>query len=257
MDCRVISAFTRVFDALCPAMTKRIDRGVSPSPAGLTRRSIFFAKAFDEEDGLVPGLNPGRSSPAMTGSAENRLVPQGGFEPSTYRLRSDCSAVELLRHDPGALISAALCLGKARRKGSGSSCPRTPLTEGGRASAPPAKVGRLLRPPPRWGGRDGGGARRKIERARAPPSPNPPPQTGEGAHRVCVFNGKGGWRDSAAQRYGRNSARMRLQPSAGGVAGSGAGSASASPLGPGSSGACTSGITAGATAVISPARGAR
>src|SRR5215831_14215663 len=25
------------------------------------------------------------------------LVPQGGFEPSTYRLRSDCSAVELLR----------------------------------------------------------------------------------------------------------------------------------------------------------------
>src|SRR5262245_33878056 len=54
-----------------------------------------------------------------------------------------------------------------------------------------------------------------------------------------------------------NSARMRLQPSAGGVAGSGAGSASVSPLGPGSSGACTSGITAGATAVISPARGAR
>src|SRR5262249_57285125 len=28
---------------------------------------------------------------------QNRLVPQGGFEPSTYRLRSDCSAVELLR----------------------------------------------------------------------------------------------------------------------------------------------------------------
>src|SRR5262249_11595083 len=28
---------------------------------------------------------------------ENLLVPQGGFEPSTYRLRSDCSAVELLR----------------------------------------------------------------------------------------------------------------------------------------------------------------
>jgi hypothetical protein len=29
------------------------------------------------------------------------LVPQGGFEPSTYRLRSDCSAVELLRRSPG------------------------------------------------------------------------------------------------------------------------------------------------------------
>src|SRR5215472_6731435 len=27
----------------------------------------------------------------------NLPVPQGGFEPSTYRLRSDCSAVELLR----------------------------------------------------------------------------------------------------------------------------------------------------------------
>src|SRR5262245_55510206 len=166
MDCRVISAFTRVFDALCPAMTKRIDRGVSPSPAGLTRRSIFFAKAFDEEDGLVPGLNPGRSSPAMTGSAENRLVPQGGFEPSTYRLRSDCAAVELVGSDRGALIWASLCLGRGRGKGNGSICPRTPLTDGGRASVTTAKVGRLLRPPPRLGGRDRGGARRKIERAR-------------------------------------------------------------------------------------------
>ena len=63
--------------------------------------------------------------------------------------------------------------------------------------------------------------------------------------------------DGTSPRYGLNSARMRLQPSAGGVAGSGAGSTSASPLGPGSSGACTSGITAGATAVISRARGAR
>src|SRR6516165_10825524 len=48
--------------------------------------------------------------------------------------------------------------------------------------------------------------------------------------------------DGTSPRYGLNSARMRLQPSAGGVAGSGA---------------CTSGITAGATAVIAPARGAR
>src|SRR5215831_5245633 len=64
-------------------------------------------------------------------------------------------------------------------------------------------------------------------------------------------------RQRQCDHYGRNSARMRLQPSAEGVAGSGAGSASVSPLGPGSSGACTSGITAGATAVISPARGAR
>src|SRR5215831_1835215 len=63
--------------------------------------------------------------------------------------------------------------------------------------------------------------------------------------------------DGTSPRYGRNSARMRLQPSAGGVAGSGAGSPSVSPLGPGSSCACTSGITAGATAVISRARGAR
>jgi len=63
--------------------------------------------------------------------------------------------------------------------------------------------------------------------------------------------------DGTSPRYGLNSARMRLQPSDGGVAGSGAGSASVSPLGPGSSGACTSGMTAGATAVIAPARGAR
>jgi hypothetical protein len=35
------------------------------------------------------------------------LVPQGGFEPSTYRLRSDCSAVELLR-----LAERALYLSK-------------------------------------------------------------------------------------------------------------------------------------------------
>src|SRR5262249_12725022 len=64
-------------------------------------------------------------------------------------------------------------------------------------------------------------------------------------------------RRGVAPRSGRNGARMRLQPSDGGVAGSGAGSPSVSPLGPGSSGACTSGITAGATAVIAPARGAR
>src|SRR5215831_21357146 len=36
-------------------------------------------------------------------SAQNLLVPQGGFEPSTYRLRSDCSAVELLRRPEGLL----------------------------------------------------------------------------------------------------------------------------------------------------------
>jgi hypothetical protein len=34
---------------------------------------------------------------------KNLLVPQGGFEPSTYRLRSDCSAVELLRRPGRAL----------------------------------------------------------------------------------------------------------------------------------------------------------
>jgi hypothetical protein len=34
-----------------------------------------------------------------------RLVPQGGFEPSTYRLRSDCSAVELLRRPQAGLLA--------------------------------------------------------------------------------------------------------------------------------------------------------
>src|SRR5262249_12912314 len=66
---------------------------------------------------------------------------------------------------------------------------------------------------------------------------------------------RGRW--GQCDHHGLNSARMRLQPSDGGVDGSGAGSTSVSPLGPGSSGACTSGITAGATAVIAPARGAR
>src|SRR5262249_44430159 len=63
MDCRGLSAFTRVFDALCPAMTE---------------------------------------------SAENLLVPQGGFEPSTYRLRSDCSAVELLRRPERAFYQTSI-----------------------------------------------------------------------------------------------------------------------------------------------------
>src|SRR5262249_24224884 len=218
------------------------------------RRSIFFAKAFDEEDGLVPGLNPGRSSPAMTGSAENRLVPQGGFEPSTYRLRSDCSAVELLRHDQGALISAALCLGKARRQGNGSICERTPLTDSACASVTTARGARLLRPLPPLRRGDREGDCKKIERARAPP-PQPSPASGGGSAPRLSLDRKA--RDSPAPHYGLNSARMRLQPSDGGVDDSGAGSTSVSPLGPGSSGACTSGITAGATAVISRARGAR
>src|SRR5262249_54239081 len=47
-----------------------------------------------------------------TAWAENRrknlLVPQGGFEPSTYRLRSDCSAVELLRRPERALYQTSI-----------------------------------------------------------------------------------------------------------------------------------------------------
>jgi hypothetical protein len=37
--------------------------------------------------------------------AQTLLVPQGGFEPSTYRLRSDCSAVELLRRPQASLVA--------------------------------------------------------------------------------------------------------------------------------------------------------
>src|SRR6266446_10111169 len=37
------------------------------------------------------------------------LVPQGGFEPSTYRLRSDCSAVELLRPHARSSKEAGRC----------------------------------------------------------------------------------------------------------------------------------------------------
>ena len=38
-----------------------------------------------------------------------KLVPQGGFEPSTYRLRSDCSTVELLRRRERCSKEAARC----------------------------------------------------------------------------------------------------------------------------------------------------
>src|SRR5262249_20951562 len=40
--------------------------------------------------------------------AQNLLVPQGGFEPSTYRLRSDCSAVELLRRPERAFYQTSI-----------------------------------------------------------------------------------------------------------------------------------------------------
>src|SRR6516165_12078412 len=78
-----------------------------------------------------------------------------------------------------------------------------------------------------------------------------------GGSRPNSLHGRTATKIGHAKNYGLNSARMRLHPSAGGVAGSGAGSVSVSPLGPGSSGACTSGMTAGATAVISRPRGAR
>jgi hypothetical protein len=40
--------------------------------------------------------------------AEGDVVPQGGFEPSTYRLRSDCSAVELLRRPERTLYQSSI-----------------------------------------------------------------------------------------------------------------------------------------------------
>src|SRR5262245_18719131 len=99
-------------------------------------------------------VTPGNDRAEMGEGVACRLVPQGGFEPSTYRLRSDCSAVELLRRDQGALISAALCLGKARGRGNGSICQRTPgkiacalVSE--RASVTTDRHARLLRPLPR------------------------------------------------------------------------------------------------------------
>jgi hypothetical protein len=39
---------------------------------------------------------------------KNLVVPQGGFEPSTYRLRSDCSAVELLRRPERAFYQTSI-----------------------------------------------------------------------------------------------------------------------------------------------------
>jgi hypothetical protein len=51
----------------------------------------------------APGGNAGGED-----RRKNRLVPQGGFEPSTYRLRSDCSAVELLRRPERALYQTSI-----------------------------------------------------------------------------------------------------------------------------------------------------
>jgi hypothetical protein len=46
--------------------------------------------------------------------ARDLLVPQGGFEPSTYRLRSDCSAVELLRRPQAGLVAKKAAAVEAR-----------------------------------------------------------------------------------------------------------------------------------------------
>ena len=48
-------------------------------------------------DGLWTRVNALMAHAGYAVLARDLLVPQGGFEPSTYRLRSDCSAVELLR----------------------------------------------------------------------------------------------------------------------------------------------------------------
>src|SRR5438034_1219623 len=123
---------------------------------------------------------------------------------------------------------------------------------------PPHALG--VFPSPLWGGVGGGGSyvRQRWRVTCTTPLPSPPPQRGEGADRGrCSDGSLQQEKLNARKRYGRNSARMRLQPSAGGGAGSGAGSSCVSPLGPGSSGGGTSGITAGTTGVISRPRGAR
>src|SRR5262245_66607619 len=106
------------------------------------------------------------------------LVPQGGFEPSTYRLRSDCSAVELLRPDQGALISAALCLGKARRRGNGSIYRCTSLTYSARASVTTDRDVRLLPSPPPFTGEGQGGGMQKDRACAFTPSPTLPRKRG-------------------------------------------------------------------------------
>src|SRR5262249_12715016 len=55
---------------------------------------------------------------------ENRLVPQGGFEPSTYRLRSDCSAVELLRRPERAFYQTSIKQAARCRRDASLSSPR-------------------------------------------------------------------------------------------------------------------------------------
>src|SRR5215468_8067332 len=60
----------------------------------------------DEPVGRTPQSNDDARQENTRGKAGARLlVPQGGFEPSTYRLRSDCSAVELLRRPQASLVA--------------------------------------------------------------------------------------------------------------------------------------------------------
>src|SRR5262245_8446401 len=108
-------------------------------------------------------VTPGNDRAEMGEGVACRLVPQGGFEPSTYRLRSDCSAVELLRRDQGALISAALCLGKARRQ---ARICHDGWTRGAPASPPPL------------GGEGQGGGTQKDRACACTPSPTLPRKRG-------------------------------------------------------------------------------
>jgi hypothetical protein len=66
----------------------------------MTAEALFLLAALRHAAAVHvdAGRNAWRQDPA-----KNLLVPQGGFEPSTYRLRSDCSAVELLRRPERAL----------------------------------------------------------------------------------------------------------------------------------------------------------
>src|SRR5262245_14757359 len=169
-----------------------------------------------------------------------RLVPQGGFEPSTYRLRSDCSAVELLRRPQDGPSSKE---GGRCRSGTDAYCHSAcscevigPRTRSLLVLADEISHARGLLPPPPAGEGGGGG---RLARINVVAFPLPVRRWG------------------TSESYDLNSARMRLQLSGGGDGDdSVSGSSGFSPLGPGSSGACTSGLAPGATGVMS-ARAAR
>jgi hypothetical protein len=113
MDCRVKPGndeknraqshpVTRGLDPRVHHLRKNFSRTgwIAGSSPAMTAEALFLLAAVRHAD--AARVDAGATQGARI-RRKNLLVPQGGFEPSTYRLRSDCSAVELLRRPESTL----------------------------------------------------------------------------------------------------------------------------------------------------------